>query len=123
MSILQEYEEIRKQIGEDKYHAIDEYLTEYPQVYLSDIYYNEDEWNKFEEWYKARQLTPAYFKQKYSDLPHINEYVRVLSDADVSPYDIDKSLDIIKHNMDGTFLLATVGEDIADKLYKIKRGE
>lgn len=123
MSILQEYESIRKSIGEDKYNAINEYLTEYPQVYLSDIYYNENEWNKFEEWYRAKQLTPTYFKQKYSDLSYIDEYVKVLSGAGVSPYDIDKSLDIIKHNMDGTFLLATVGKDIADKLYKIKGGK
>lgn len=123
MSILQEYEDIRKQIGEDKYHAIDEYLTEYPQVYLSDIYYNEDEWNKFEEWYRAKQLTPAYFKQKYSDLPHIDEYVKVLSDANVSPYDIDTCLRLIECDMSQLLISSRVGADIANKLQKIKGGE
>lgn len=123
MSILQEYEEIRKRMGEDKYNAIDEYLTECPQVYLSDIYYNEDEWNKFEEWYRAKQLTPTYFKIQFRNLPHIDEYIKVLSDANVSPYDIDTCLRLIECDMSQLLISSRVGADIANKLQKIKGGE
>ena len=51
MSILQEYAQIRKEIGEKKYKAIEEYLSLNPELFLSDIYYNEAGWNKFDEWY------------------------------------------------------------------------
>lgn len=52
MSILQEYEDIRKSIGEDKYNAIEEYLNLHKDLYLSDIYYKQEEYEKFEKWYK-----------------------------------------------------------------------
>jgi len=51
MSIMQEFESIRKEIGEEKYQAIENYLEIHPELFLSDIYYKETEWNKFEEWY------------------------------------------------------------------------
>lgn len=52
MSILQEYEDIRKSIGEDKYNAIEKYLNIHKDVLLSDIYYTPEGWDKFEDWYK-----------------------------------------------------------------------
>ena len=90
MSILQEYENIRNEIGLKMHHAIEMYLQEvtpdenynkyneeltklalspslkadefnkydkqlkekYGIVLLSDIYYTEEGWSKFEEWYK-----------------------------------------------------------------------
>lgn len=48
MSILQEYENIRRDIGEDTYNAIGKYLDRHPDVLLSDIYYKRTEWEKFE---------------------------------------------------------------------------
>lgn len=51
MSILQEYEIIRKEIGEDKYNAIEKYLNTHQGVLLSDIYYTQKGWTKFSEWY------------------------------------------------------------------------
>ena len=51
MSIVQEYESIRKEIGEEKYQAIENYLEIHQELFLSDIYYKEAEWLKFEEWY------------------------------------------------------------------------
>ena len=48
---MQEFESIRKEIGETKYQAIENYLSERPELFLDDIYYKESEWNKFEEWY------------------------------------------------------------------------
>lgn len=53
MSILQEYEQIRRDIGEEKYKAVEEYLSLHPELFLSDIYYKEVEWNKFNSWYKS----------------------------------------------------------------------
>ena len=52
MSILQEYENIRREIGEDKYNAIDKYLKLHQDILLSDIYYTKKGWDKFEKWYK-----------------------------------------------------------------------
>ena len=51
MSIMQEFETIRKEIGETKYQAIENYLELHPELFLSDIYYKEAEWLKFEEWH------------------------------------------------------------------------
>lgn len=50
MSILQEYETIRRQIGEEKFKKIEEYLELYPDKYLSDLYYKQAEWEAFEQW-------------------------------------------------------------------------
>lgn len=55
MSILQDYEQIKNRIGKEKFKAIKEYLELNPDLYLSDIYYKEIEWNKFEEWYNKRK--------------------------------------------------------------------
>lgn len=52
MSIMQEYENVRKQMGEEKFQALEKYLAERPNLFLSDIYYKESEWKKFNEWYK-----------------------------------------------------------------------
>ena len=51
MSILQEYEQIRKDIGEDKYNAIERYLNKHQDILLSDIYYTREGWDNFEKWY------------------------------------------------------------------------
>ncbi|MBN2838338.1 MAG: hypothetical protein JXM74_06240 [Fusobacteriaceae bacterium] len=55
MSILQDYENIRKSIGENEYQKIEDYLSENKSLYLSDIYYNEDENNKFQLWKKRKE--------------------------------------------------------------------
>lgn len=50
MSILQEYEAIRKRIGEEKYQQIQSFLEYHPHYYLSDVYYRESVWNEMEKW-------------------------------------------------------------------------
>ena len=52
MSILQEYEQIRKQIGEEIYHDIEKLLDEHPHYLLSDVYYKKSVWDEMEEWRK-----------------------------------------------------------------------
>lgn len=50
MSILQEYALIRKEIGEEKFHKIEEFLKHHPHYYLSDVYYKQSVWNEMEDW-------------------------------------------------------------------------
>jgi len=52
MSILQEYEEIKKSMGSRKYNAIEQYLEDNPNLLLSDVLYKRQEYEKFDEWYK-----------------------------------------------------------------------
>lgn len=55
MSMLQEYEMIRRSIGEKKYADIQEFLEKHPQYYLSDVYYNKEVWDEMEKWIKENK--------------------------------------------------------------------
>lgn len=48
MSILQEYERIRQEIGEEKYQQILRFLNNHPHYLLSDVYYRQDVWDEME---------------------------------------------------------------------------
>ena len=50
MSILQEYEKIKKEIGEEKFSHIEAFLEVHPHYFLSDVYYKQSVWNEFEKW-------------------------------------------------------------------------
>lgn len=50
MSVLQEYESIRKRIGEEKYNKITAFLKAHPHYYLSDVYYRKSVWDEMENW-------------------------------------------------------------------------
>lgn len=50
MSILQEYETIKKQIGKEKFSHIEMFLEQHSQYCLSDVYYKQSVWNEFEKW-------------------------------------------------------------------------
>lgn len=52
MSILQEYKQIRKKLGEEKFSHIEMFLSNHPHYFLSDVYYRESVWNEFEAWEK-----------------------------------------------------------------------
>lgn len=52
MSILQEYEEIRRNIGEDRYAEIVAFLKAHPHYLLSDVYYHKDVWEESVKWAK-----------------------------------------------------------------------
>ena len=54
MSILQEYEAVRKRIGEEKYQQIVAFLENHPHYFLSDVYYRESVWQEMEKWIKAK---------------------------------------------------------------------
>ena len=52
MSILQNYEKIRKEIGEERFTHIEKFLDDNPHYFLSDVYYRESVWNEFISWEK-----------------------------------------------------------------------
>ena len=47
MSILQEYEQIRKDLGEERYKRIETFLQLHPELDLSDVYYKAEIWELF----------------------------------------------------------------------------
>ena len=52
MSILSEYEDIKRQLGEDKWNAIDKYIdTKRPDLRLDEIVYEPENWMEFEKWF------------------------------------------------------------------------
>lgn len=51
ISILQEYEKIRKLIGEDRWNNIDSYIKENPELTFDKLIYNMFNWVKFDRWY------------------------------------------------------------------------
>ena len=57
MSILQEYEQIRREIGEKKYDCIETYLNTHPSdLLLSDILYKPEHYIDFDKWYNWKIL-------------------------------------------------------------------
>ena len=57
MSILQEYEQIRREMGEKKYACIETYLNTHPSdLLLSDILYKPEHYIDFDKWYNWKFL-------------------------------------------------------------------
>lgn len=50
MSILQDLEQIRNGMDEKTQSDLDTYLSLHPDILLSDVYYSQEEWEKFAEW-------------------------------------------------------------------------
>lgn len=63
MSILQEYEEIRKSMPKRQYDNIEKFLNRHPQYLLSDVYYRPEVYKEFEKWqirYEKNHLEYLY---------------------------------------------------------------
>ena len=60
MSILQDYEKFREEIGEEKYRQLETYMEFHPNVVLSDLLYNKEAWDACMKWIKK---TPDYIKE------------------------------------------------------------
>ena len=56
MSIMQEYEQIRREMGEKKYDSIEKYIDTHPDVLLSDILYKPEHYINFDKWYNWKIL-------------------------------------------------------------------
>lgn len=63
MSVLSEFEQIRKQIGERRYKQICKFLEANPQYTLSDVYYRESVWKESIQWMLNNGMTPAVKKR------------------------------------------------------------
>ena len=72
MSILQDYEKIKKDIGEYKWNCIDFYLQLYPNLTLDKIIYNEKNWNKYNDWftkYRMKSIVVSdFWETDYDDI-------------------------------------------------------
>lgn len=82
MSILSEYEDIKKQIGEDKWNAIDKYIdTKRPDLRLDEIVYEPENWMEFEKWFynqKSYLVNVAYYwKDEESDYDEYRATVEI----------------------------------------------
>jgi hypothetical protein len=56
MSILQEFEQIRKGIGEVEFNHIELFLSVRKDLFLSDVYYDSDVYAQFEAWKRDNNL-------------------------------------------------------------------
>ena len=50
MSIMTEYRSIKKELGTEEFNRIETYLEMNSNLLLSDIYYNRNEYKKYEQW-------------------------------------------------------------------------
>lgn len=55
MSILQEYEQIKRKLGEKEFALINEFLNTHRNILLSDVYYKQEIWEQYENWKKERK--------------------------------------------------------------------
>lgn len=53
MSIMSEYETIKKVIGEAEYKMIEQFLRLHPEYLLSDILYSRSFYKEYEQWKKS----------------------------------------------------------------------
>ena len=56
MSIMQEYEQIRREMGEKKYDSIEKYIDTHPDILLSDRLYKPEHYTNFDKWYNWKIL-------------------------------------------------------------------
>lgn len=54
MSILRDYEEIKKFFSKAELHQIEMFLNAHPNYFLSDVYYSEKVYKEFEQWKDKR---------------------------------------------------------------------
>ena len=90
MSILQEYEAIRRTIGPDEYRDIKHFLTVNPGYMLHHVYYYPAVWDIFEAWRKGRDISgmipPADVVRdnlnEYFNREGLNEFLTDIDDVD-----------------------------------------
>lgn len=60
-----------------------------------------------------------YFEIKYSKVPYIKQYVKILQSYNIPPKKMDFCLNCIANKFDRIFLDTTVGVEITNKLCKV----
>ena len=61
-----------------------------------------------------------YFKNKYSDLPHIDQYIQILIDNNILAKTADRCLTHLKENHHPIWLRSELGSAIANQIYDVK---
>lgn len=109
MSMLQELEQIRKEIGKETYNAIQDFLGCNPQYLITDVYYKESVWKEFEIWRAMQVVEKLMAKQTtmyYLQTEECQKALRTLLDV-VKPHtpqakntDVEISGIIFRHGED-----------------------
>ena len=58
-----------------------------------------------------------YFKLKWEDIPHVEDYINILMDANIPAKTIESCLQIIHDNFDPIFMEASIGKELTDEIY------
>lgn len=79
MSLLQELEIAGSQLDSETRAYLDLYLATHPNLFLDDVYYGEEEWEKFVEW--CHQHTSQHdLAHGYSEVPLQEEHKRFVDE-------------------------------------------
>lgn len=76
MSILNEYANIRKMLGNKEWNLIEEYVNKHEDIYLSDVLYNEEIYSLYDEWKNRTYMKNATDKvfDKINQILQSEEY-------------------------------------------------
>lgn len=109
MSILQEYESIRRRLKPGEFDAIERYLEKNSDLFLSDIYYKEEEYKKFFIWWQNES------EQK------VKEQKTISTEENVQVY-VDGSYNKEK-NLTGAGVVIILGDHVYKKSFVVKTEE
>lgn len=126
-SILSDYEDIHRQLGDKVWNALDEYCQMMNgEIFLSDVLYRKSEWDKFEKWYDKKykkSLHDSYFEKKKRVSEKFDMFGRydMFSNEGKDPYsaierDKKQVIHKIKRMFDETAKPLTSWENIVDNL-------
>ncbi|WP_028044425.1 hypothetical protein [Candidatus Stoquefichus massiliensis] len=139
MSILQEYEEIRKSITPRENKMIEEFLKSHPQYLLSDIYYNSGVHQKFQNWWNHQELcnitklikvinTNIFTKKDIENIymeiidnPKLQKYVVEYANAHIKK-EIDKETIVTSINLRDSNLITCSSIEFQDKFLFCSKG-
>lgn len=84
MSILQEYEQIKSRLRKGEFNGMERYLAIHSELLLSDLYYKEEEYKKFDAWWQKEQKSQQLFPEiKSIKPPHEDGVCPVCSSSNI----------------------------------------
>lgn len=82
MSILTEYEQIRKEVGEEVWNSYNWFLVKNESYLLSDLLYNDTVFKRYEEWIKQNPVPHNFVEQTCDKISkYIAENNNLLNDS------------------------------------------
>lgn len=102
---MQEYEEIRRIIGEERYSVIEDYLNENPEITFDKLVYNKGNWDRFDKWFND--------KIKLQKVEILNTWVTNYDDIACNAilYKNDKAVANIIDTFDETSVRYAIGDN------------